>query len=553
MYNRLARRGGPSGPFGRSGTPRFAGSGRPSGGASAPEPRPLAQDGPDPVQVGAITESDTARGRPSTPRARTRSRPRCPRLVVRDSTPGCFLRIAANSLSDPHSRSTFPGHPFFGSALTTGSPSKSARFAGLWKPRWRLTARRFGNRAGAARTTGTAWSVSPPSHMTAWVGTSPRVLHDADRNPGLDRTSGLAFRDPPRVRLEYREGPLAVRDRLAPEQAAVNLVDLPHRMRHAGSDGIHRRYIDAACLQFRKGSLRAKHHPAAQGQAPLHIVRLGAASHPDRREPLPHPLRQVPPLAPLADVVLRRRAGRLADHAAHRVPERDGIRGMADIGLHQEGVTAPGQGRARLFSRDRMAALHDQAVDLRQQLRVRELHIVHYIPVFVVLPVPNIRVFGELPDRVVVVPGSCKRSKSQPRPCFMTPITGMRHISMPGRPTRLSVPGRMCLSKSANRRDRNVLSLYRCWSPSSNAGMSSLDLMSIPVSPMSTSSSFIRRLRTYPGSPREESRKMTCFWRKRPETGVPVRIFGPGISLFVEWSQAVSVFSGGHEVYPEKP
>ena len=93
---------------------------------------------------------------------------------MRDSTPGCFLRIAANSLSDPRSRSTFPGHPFFGSALTTGSSSKSARFAGLCKPRWRLTARRFGNRAGAARTTGTAWSVSPPSHMTAWVGTSPR-------------------------------------------------------------------------------------------------------------------------------------------------------------------------------------------------------------------------------------------------------------------------------------------------------------------------------------------------------------------------------------------
>ena len=205
------------------------------------------------------------------------------------------------------------------------------------------------------------------------------------------------------MRLENREGPLAVRDRLAPEQAAVNPGGLPHRMRHAGSDGVQCRYIDAACLQFRKGSLRAQHQPAAQGQAPLHIVRLGAAGHPDRREPLPHPLRQVPPLAPIADTVLRRHAGRLADHAAHRVPERDGIRGMADIGLHQEGVTAPGQGRARLFSRDRMAALHARAVDLRQQLRARELHIVHEVPVFVAVSVPNIRVFGELPE--CVVPG----------------------------------------------------------------------------------------------------------------------------------------------------
>ena len=151
------------------------------------------------------------------------------------------------------------------------------------------------------------------------------------------------------MRLEYREDPLAVRDRPDPEQAAVNPGGLPHRMRHAGSDGVHRRYIDAACLQFRKGSLRAQHRSAAQGQAPLRIVRLGAAGHPDRREPLPHPLRQVPPLAPLADTVLRRHAGRLADHAAHRVPERDGIRGMADIGLAGRESQRPARGAPGFF------------------------------------------------------------------------------------------------------------------------------------------------------------------------------------------------------------
>ena len=123
----------------------------------------------------------------------------------------------------------------------------------------------------------------------------PPWPRDADRNPGPDRTSGLAFRDPPRVRLEYREGPLAVRDRPDPERAAVNPCGLPHRMRYAVADGVHRRYIDAACLQFRKGSLRAQHQQAAQIQVRLHIRRLGAAGHPDRREPLPHPLRQVPP------------------------------------------------------------------------------------------------------------------------------------------------------------------------------------------------------------------------------------------------------------------
>ena len=271
----------------------------------------------------------------------------------------------------------------------------------------------------------------------------------------------LAFRDPPCVRLENREDPLAVRDRLAPELAAVNSGGLPHRMRHAVSDGVHCRYIDAACLQFRKGSLRAQHRSAAQGQAPLHIRRLGAAGHPDRREPLPHPLRQVPPPAPIAATVLRRRAGRPADHAAHRVPERDGIRGMADIGLRQEGVTAPGQGRAGLFSRDRMAALHAWAVDLRQQFRVRELHIVHEVPVFVTVSVPNIRVPGELPE--CVVPGHQLLQAVEIASGALPHDAHTRDAPhpVPGRPTRLSVPGRMCFSKSANRRDRKVLSLYR--------------------------------------------------------------------------------------------
>ena len=325
----------------------------------------------------------------------------------------------------------------------------------------------------------------------------PPWPRDADRNPGLHRTSGLAFRDPPRVRLEYREGPLAVRDRPDPERAAVNPGGLPHRMRHAGSDGVQCRYIDAACLRFRKGSLRAQHRPAAQGQAPPHIVRLGAAGHPDRREPLPHPLRQVPPPAPIADTVLRRHAGRPADHAAHRVPERDGIRGMADIGLRQEGVTAPGQGRARLFSRDRMAALHAPAAGLRRQLRVRELHTVHEVPVLVAVPVPNIRVFGELPDRVVPGHQLLQAVEIASRALPHDAHTRDAPHPVPGRPTRLSVPGGMCLSKSANRRDRKVLSLDGCRRPGSNAGMSSLDLVSISISPMSAPPSFIRRLRTY--------------------------------------------------------
>ena len=52
------------------------------------------------------------------------------------------------------------------------------------------------------------------------------VFDNRYRNPELDRGSGLALGYPARMLLEHRENLLAVRDRFALQNPAVDLIDL---------------------------------------------------------------------------------------------------------------------------------------------------------------------------------------------------------------------------------------------------------------------------------------------------------------------------------------
>ena len=101
--------------------------------------------------------------------------------------------------------------------------------------------------------------------------------------------------------------------------------------------------------------------------------------------------------------MLRRGTARLPDQTAHRVPQQADIRGVVHIGLNHERVTPPAQGHARLFSCDRMAALHDQLVDLYQQFGTQKAHIVHQCLVLVAMFVPNVRMAQEPTQRPVLV------------------------------------------------------------------------------------------------------------------------------------------------------
>ncbi len=76
---------------------------------------------------------------------------------------------------------------------------------------------------------------------------------------------------------------------------------------------------------------------------------------------------------------------------------------MVNVGLNHERVTAPAQGRARLFSRDRMAALHDQMVDPDKKSGAQEAHVVHQRLAVAALLVPDVRMAEEPAQRLVLV------------------------------------------------------------------------------------------------------------------------------------------------------
>ena len=74
-----------------------------------------------------------------------------------------------------------------------------------------------------------------------------------------------------------------------------------------------------------------------------------------------------------------------------------------NIGFNDKRVTAPAQGLARLFAHDRMAALHDQLVDLPKQLRGQQVHIVYQCLIVVASFVPGVGMTKKLAYSHVLV------------------------------------------------------------------------------------------------------------------------------------------------------
>ena len=177
----------------------------------------------------------------------------------------------------------------------------------------------------------------------------------------------LALRDPSRVGLEDREHLLVLRDRLALEKTALHMVDLPHGMPEIVLD-VHE--FPGCCttqVQIRERRLRALHKIAAALGIRLDPFRTGAAGRTHLIEQPLHRLCQMSPLAPAGHPMLTRRTARRPNQTTHRVHEEIDVRGIVHVRLHNEGVTAPSQQLARLFSRDRMAALHYQLANPCQQ------------------------------------------------------------------------------------------------------------------------------------------------------------------------------------------
>ena len=93
----------------------------------------------------------------------------------------------------------------------------------------------------------------------------------------------------------------------------------------------------------------------------------------------------------------------MAEHTAHRIPQRANVCGMPNIGFNDKRITAPAQGLVRLFAHDRMAALHDQLVDLPKQLRGQQAHIVYQCLIVVAFFVPNVGMTKKLAQSHVLV------------------------------------------------------------------------------------------------------------------------------------------------------
>ena len=115
------------------------------------------------------------------------------------------------------------------------------------------------------------------------------------------------------------------------------------------------------------------------------------------------------------------------------------------VGLHHERVTPPAQPPARLFSRDRVAALHHQSPHLHKQFRPHQRHVVDCLKLAASCRRSRCGPAEPAPSRdgsLEIVQAVGNRNP----PCLRTPKTRIRHISIPGRPTPRWVPGRMCFS-----------------------------------------------------------------------------------------------------------
>ena len=249
------------------------------------------------------------------------------------------------------SRSAAFRQPFLGRALQSRIPAGRVRFPGLWNPRSKLTARRSGKALRAASTIGTAQSTSLPFHTTSWCGMKP--CRSSSAQTGTPSSTGhptLPF-GIQRVCGPDMENTFSLCGMVsATQQAAVHLVDLALRAQQEVPDPRDGEGWRAVHGQRGQAGPGAPDGRAAGREVSLHPLRAGAAGRPDPVEERLQVPRQVPPLPPAGDAVVRGSAARGPDQAAHRVPEQTDVRRVMDVGLGDEWVTAPVQGRARLFS-----------------------------------------------------------------------------------------------------------------------------------------------------------------------------------------------------------
>ena len=231
------------------------------------------------------------------------------------------------------------------------------------------------------------------------------IFQHADRNPESTGVPALPF-EIHRVWLSKIENTFSSCGSLALEKTALHMVDLPHGMPEIVLD-IHE--FPRCCL--RKASSRSV-ACARSTRSRQHSRYASTCSGRARR-------------------VERTRLNSIRlcqNQTAYRVPQKIDVRGIVHVRLHHKGITAPSQPLARLFSRDRMAALHYQLSNFRQQL-AHQTHVVHYRLVLVLPLVPDISVNAHHQD-----PPKLHREGRDPERSAALPRSRLPHRRRPAAP-----------------------------------------------------------------------------------------------------------------------
>ena len=183
------------------------------------------------------------------------------------------------------------------------------------------------------------------------------VFDDARAQAQFHRNSCFALDDPIRMRLEQGEDLLCVRNALALQYPATDLIDLAHGVAHElveflqqaleqhelgqALPGAARAIQKASCLVQivpvrRAGGLKLLFAlDLVLGAGVLELLRLPV-------QPLELP-QVVGTLAPLGQAVLLAHVGGDLDGLAHRVPQQIDVGGIVNVGLDHEGITARGE------------------------------------------------------------------------------------------------------------------------------------------------------------------------------------------------------------------
>ena len=249
----------------------------------------------------ARMDKATVRAKPALPWVRTRSRPRCSRLLIADSTAGCCWRASAKSglrlvCAAAGGQAALGGHGVEFQPVAEGDLVLRAVKAAV-----EAAGEKFREAFPRGHDDGNRGiGVAPLPQDPVLEDELVLVLDDRDGNAQLHGGARLPLADPPRMFLEDRKDLLLLRDHLPLQDPPVRLVDLAPRMRDVPVEVLELLRPGAPLQQVGPRGLRLRQQFPALGQERVDVLPPGLRA-PGARHPLiqpPERHRKMPGLTP---------------------------------------------------------------------------------------------------------------------------------------------------------------------------------------------------------------------------------------------------------------